>query len=399
MQAAADQAAYSAASAAGTNGCGVAAAPTQAQAIAAARGYQNGVNSTTVTVTCNASASTYTVRIDQVQPMWFANLFLSTAPTASASAVAMLASRVSDLCVLALDGTNVSAAIIGSDTGAAGFIGNTTLNLRCGIAVDSSSSTAMTVGGSASVTATDVYLVGDMAAPSGHGSLTTSPTANNILRHQPPVVDPYLDRNFSTPISCTNPVGSRPYVPSSGAVAAGTYCGGLTLGQSGGGHSDNYTLSGVYYIVGGELRINASANVTGTNVTFILTGNALGQVGYATLRINGNSQVSLTAPTTGPFGGLVFFQDRSAPFSANTNCGNGNAQNKINGGSDQLITGAIYFPNQSVCFTGNSSVAGPGQCTQLIARTLDFTGNSDIRFTCAGTGISPISVLVPQLIN
>ena len=183
-------------------------------------------------MTCNASASTYTVRIDQVQPMWFANLFLSSAPTATARAVAQLASQVSDLCVLALDGTNVSAAIIGSDTGAAGAIGNTTINMRCGIAVDSSSSTAMTVGGSASVTATDVYLVGDMAAPSGHGSLTTSPTANNILRHQPPVVDPYLDRNFSIPLSCTNPVGSRPAVPGNGNVPAGTYCGGLTLGQS-----------------------------------------------------------------------------------------------------------------------------------------------------------------------
>lgn len=399
IQAAADQAAYSAASAAGVNGCNVAAAPTQARAIAAARGYTDGVNNTTVTVTCNASASTYTVRIDQLQPMWFAKLFLSTPPTASARAVAQLASQVSDLCVLALDGTNVSAAIIGSDTGAAGFIGNTTINLHCGIAVDSSSSSAMTVGGSASVTATDVYLVGDMAPPSGHGSLTTSPTPNNILRHQPPVVDPYLDRNFSTPISCTNPVGSRPFVPANGTVPAGTYCGGLTLGQAGGGHHDSYTLSGVYYIVGGELQINASANVIGTGVTFVLTGNALGQAGYATLRINGNSDVSLTAPTYGVFGGLVFFQDRNAPFSSNTNCGNGNAQNKINGGSNQLITGAIYFPNQSVCFTGNSSVSGPGQCTQLIARTLDFTGNSDIRFTCAGTGISPISVLVPQLIN
>ena len=56
----------------------------------------------------------------------------------------------------------------------------------------------------------------------------------------------------------------------------------------------------------------------------------------------------------------MFFQDRNAPYSSNTNCGNGNAQNKVNGGSGQLITGAIYFPNQSVCFTGNSSIAGAG---------------------------------------
>ena len=76
------------------------------------------------------------------------------------------------------------------------------------------------------------------ARPVGHGSLTTSPTANNILRHQPPVVDPYLDRNFSIPLSCTNSVGNRPAVPANGTVPAGTYCGGSDPGQSGGGHSD-----------------------------------------------------------------------------------------------------------------------------------------------------------------
>ena len=181
----------------------------------------------------------------------------------------------------------------------------------------------------------------------------------------------------------------------------GTYCGGLTFGSSGHGNgSDTYNLrAGVYYVVGGMLTINSSANLTGTGVTFVLTGNALGQSGYARLKINGNSTVHLTAPTSGPFGGLVFFQDRNAPFSSNSTCGNGNAQNKINGGADQLITGAIYFPNQSICFTGNSSTSGVGQCTQIIGRTLDFTGNSEIRLSCDGTGIEQISVLVPQLIK
>ena len=109
--------------------------------------------------------------------------------------------------------------------------------------------------------------------------------------------------------------------------------------------------------------------------------------------------MNLSAPTSGPTGGMAFFQDRNAPFSANSNCGNGNAQNKINGGSGQLITGALYFPNQSVCFTGNSATTGVGKCTQLIARTIDFTGNSDVRLSCAGTGITPMSVLVPTLIK
>src|SRR5579863_7534529 len=126
MQAAADQAAFSAALAAGTNGCTLG-ARLQARAVAAARGYQNNVNNTTVGVTCNSSASTFTIAITQKQPMWFANLFLSTAPTASAKATAQLASRVSDVCVLALDGTNVAAAQIGSDTDITELGGNATL--------------------------------------------------------------------------------------------------------------------------------------------------------------------------------------------------------------------------------------------------------------------------------
>ena len=402
MQAAADQAAYSAAFSAGTSGCASTTAETQATAVAAARGYRNGANNTTVRITCNSSASQFTIRISQVQPMWFAGLFLAHAPTASASAIAQLASKVSDLCVLALDGTNVSAAQVGSDSSSAEIVGNTTLTLHCGIAVDSSSLSAFSVGGGGVITATDVYIVGDdQGSPSGNGSLTTSPTPNNILRYQPPVADPYLGRNFDTPTSClkTN------YAPAGGTtLSPGTYCGGLTLGNHGGGHSDSYTLNpGVYTVVGGNpgLTIDSSANVTATGVTFVLTGGTVGGTNYpyASAKINGGSTVNLSAPTSGPTGGMAIFQDRAAPFSVNGTCGNGNAQNKINGGSGQLITGALYFPNQSVCFNGNSSTTGAGKCTQLIGRTLDFTGNSDVKLSCAGTGITPMSVLVPTLIK
>ncbi len=399
LQAAADQAAYSAAVAAGTNGCSSQAASDQALAISAARGYTNGVRNTTVTITCNPSASTFTVRIAQVQPLWFTALFLTHAPTAAAQATAQLAGKVSDLCVLALDGTNVSAAQIGSDSSAAGVSGNTTLNLHCGIAVDSSSQSAFSVGGSGIISATEVYLVGDdQGSPSGNGSLTTSPTPHNILKFQPPVIDPYLGRTIPPLLGCDH----TNYALTSGSATLdpGVYCGGLTLGSSGQGHNVAVQLNpGVYYVVSGTLTINASANVTGTGVTFVLTGNALGQTGYATIKINGGATVSLSAPASGPTGGMVFFQDRNAPFSSNSTCGNGNAQNKINGGSSQLITGAIYFPNQSVCFNGNSSTSGAGRCTQLIARTLDFTGDSNVQLSCAGSGIAPISVLVPQLVR
>ena len=417
MQAAADQAAYSAASAAGTDSCTSTKAVPQAIAIVAARGYpvrgtpttSGGITTvsdgtTGVVINCNSSASTFKVTVSQVQPMWFTRLFMSTAPTGAANATAMLASQVSDLCILALDGTNVSAATVGNDADSAEFTGNTNLNVKCGIAVDSNSNQALGVGGSATVVATDIYLAGDdQGSPSGHGSLTTSPTANNILRHQPPVADPYLGSTIPTLSSCNfggAGTGFATYSPSPGTLSPGVYCGGLNFANG------SYTLSsGTYYIVGGgDFSIGRHTIITGDSagVTLVLTGGTVAGHNYgavAQLRIDAGASVSLTAPTSGPFGGLAIFQDRNATFSSGTSCGNGNAQNKINGGSSQLITGAIYFPNQMMCFNGNSSLSGPGQCTQIIARTLDFTGDSSVNFSCAGTGITPISVLVPQLIR
>ena len=412
LQSAADQAAYSAATSAGQSGCTVlntTAAP-QATAIAAARGYINNQNAT-VTTTCNNANSAYTVTITQQQPLWFTNLFLSTAPTASASATAQTASKASDICVLALDGSVVDEGVVGSDASAFWLNGSTSVNLHCGIAVDSTNLASLSTGGSSSLTATQVYLAGDMqGSPGGSSSISTSPTANNILKNQNAIADPYIGRTIpsytcgsysNTPIGDNGGTVTLRQSDHSAGAAAHTFCGGLSLG---GNSPSTITIeSGYYVIAGGSLTINSKATITGTGVTFILTGD--NAHGYATLTINGGQQMSLTltAPTSGPYGGMAFFQDRNAnsggSSSSSSSCGSGTSQNQINGGSNQKITGAIYFPNQSVCYSGNSSTSGAGQCTQLIARTISFTGNSDVKLSCTGTGVDMISVPTPQLIK
>jgi Flp pilus assembly protein TadG len=405
MQAAADQAAYAAAGTAGTNGCPYAAATTQASAIAAARGYNNGVNNTTVTTNC-PSTTTFRVVISQVQPMWFASLFMSSAPTASAEATAQLAGTVSDLCILALDGTNLSEGVVGSDASAFWLNGGTNVAIKCGVAVDSSNAAALSAGGSASVTATNIYMVGSFTG-GGSATIATSPTPNNIKSNQVAVPDPYANRVVPD-YTCGSYGGSTQITSgtlhatdhSSGA-SSGTFCGGLSIG----GNSPT-TINidpGVYVVAGsGGLSFSSKATVIGTGVTFVLTGDTAH--GYATITLNGGPQsnVNLTAPTSGPYGGLVFFQDRNAPTASggnSTSCGSGSGKNQINGGSNQVITGAIYFPSQSLCFNGGSSSVNANKCTQLIAYNLAFTGSSDIESTCTGVGISPLSVLTPTLIR
>jgi Flp pilus assembly protein TadG len=415
MQAAADQAAYSAAVAGGASGCAQStAALSRAGAVAGARGYVNGQNGTEVDATFTASKCAYTVTISQDQPMWFTRLFLSKAPRASATATARLAGKQSDLCVLAIDGTDPSESHTGSDSNALYVTGSTNVNVNCGVAVDSSSLNSLEAGSNAaSVSATDIYMVGDdQATSNGYtpsvtsmGCSTCNPVIppNTILKHQLPVSDPYANRTIPDHDCASTATKSF----TGGTLNPATFCGGLSL-------SGTVTVNcGTYIVAGGALKIDSTAKITQSTtcsdgVTFILTNSAPGANDYATMTYNGTpaSKLVLTAPTSGPYGGLVFFQDRQAPNpntgnnnSSNTQCGSGAAQNSIAGGGSQAITGAIYFPAQAVCYGGGSSSNNANKCTQLIAFNLNFVGNADLESQCSGVGISPMSVNVPQLIQ
>jgi Flp pilus assembly protein TadG len=428
IQAAADQAAYSAASAAGTSFCPNGASTVQARAVAAARGFVNGQDDTTVTVSCPSTES-FKVTITQGQPMWFTRLFLENAPSATRSAAARVAGKKTDLCILALDGTNPSEAHVGGDSNVLAVQGSANVNVQCGVAVDSSSDTSLQAGSnSASLTATDVYLVGDMLPTSNGYTPNISVTgcsscdpvipANTVLKHQRAVADPYANRTVPAH-SC----GSTPGVtisgttlnPSNGTTSSGSvgiFCGGLNIAP-GQGTGNNVTVGcGIYVIAGGQLSFDSNAKVvqsTGctTGVTFILTNSAPGVDDYARINYSGNNsgKLILTAPSSGPYGGLVFFQDRNAPSPSSadidnsTSCGGGSKQNKFSGQAQIALTGALYFPSQTLCYAGGSATDTANKCTQIIAYNLIFTGNPVIKSQCDGVGLANISTPVPTLIQ
>lgn len=225
----------------------------------------------------------------------------------------------------------------------------------CNIVSDSSSNSAFSVGGSANVTAPCVDTVGGSFV----SATLTLTSCTSVTTKAPYVYDPYASLPAPSTGSCASSSGS-PLNP-------GTYCGGLSL-------SGNVTLNpGVYVISGGDLKINANANVTGTGVTFYLTNGA-------TLQINGNATLNLTAPTSGTYSGVLFFGDRTQLTAKNT----------INGNATSKITGAIYFPSQEVDFLGNFS--GSGGCTQVVADTIYYTGSATFSTNCSSKGIKTIPV-------
>jgi hypothetical protein len=130
----------------------------------------------------------------------------------------------------------------------------------------------------------------------------------------------------------------------------------------------------VYVINGGTLKINGNANITGSGVTFYLTGGA-------TVSMNGDATVNLTAPTSGTYSGILFYGDRNYPGLSET----------LNGTASSSMTGTIYFPTDNVGYLGDFS--GQNGCTYIVGGTVSWSGNTGFNLNCTQYGMAPIPAL------
>lgn len=353
MQGAADSAAVSAA---------IANDPTtEAKAVAASYGFLADSRGVAITVNVPPKSGNYTttsgateVVISQPQTPSFTAIFLKSPVIITARAVAK---ATGEGCVLALNRT-ASAAISAQ--------GSTSVNLvNCSLYDNSSDSAALTVGGSAQISALSVSVVG---GETGSSSITT--TQGNYTGRSP-AADPYAGTNFDGFSGCDQ---KKYTAKNDTTINPGVYCNGIKLNAG-------VTVKmnpGVYYIDRGTLDVQGNATLIGDGVTIVFTSSTGSN--YATATINSNSTVNLTAPTTGPTAGIVFFQDRNAPAGAAFT---------LNGGATQNFGGALYLSKAAVTFTGGSSTTGTG-CTQLITDTIKFSGNSDFSVNCDGLGVKPL---------
>lgn len=141
----------------------------------------------------------------------------------------------------------------------------------------------------------------------------------------------------------------------------GSYFGGLAIT----GNAKVTFSPGTYALAGGGLSVTGNSTLTGSGVTFYDTS-APGYA-YGPIDLTGNETANLSAPTSGPLEGMLFFQDRSIPV--------GSTGSTVTGNSTSTLDGVVYFPTTSLKYTGNSSGSG---YTFLIADTIKITGNSSM---------------------
>lgn len=255
-------------------------------------------------------------------------------------------------CVVSLESTSATGVTFG---------GNTTTDLGCGVATNSTGPSAVAVNGSPTIMASPIAAVGGVPPASSFGSGSVT------LPYSPPQPDPFASLPpAEIPPAVASPCPSASVGPNETTTLSPGCFSGMDL-------KGTVTLNpGVYYINGSSLSFGSQANVTGTGVTFILTSTtaSTSPSSIAQIDMNGGAQLNLTAPATGTYAGVLVYQHRNAPLT----------NQHINGNSSSRIDGAFYMPSTEITFNGNAGMEV--QCLRLVGRRVNFSGNSNLTNTC-----------------
>ncbi len=126
--------------------------------------------------------------------------------------------------------------------------------------------------------------------------------------------------------------------------------------------TDAIDLNLTYYYQNAKV---GGRQISGSGVTFYL-------INGASVSMNGNADINFTAPTDGStYSGFLFLNGRTNTGSIT-----------INGDATSAATGIIYSPNGAVNYNGNFS--GAGGCTQIIAKTVSWSGSTTFKDGCGG---------------
>jgi hypothetical protein len=222
--------------------------------------------------------------------------------------------------------------------------------------------------GGASLSARNIFLSGGYALSAG--ALMTA--SRYLAAHTSPADDPYARLKVPSYAGCTKDhykLDAR----KTATISPGVYCGGIEVT---GGATLNLD-PGSYILDRGNFTVVAGGTVNGTGVTIILTSRTGSN--YGSVNIRAGSAIAISAPVVGAGAGIpgvAIWVDERAPAAGDT----------FDGGTNQNINGAVYLPSREARYSGGSS-AGT-RCSQLVASSVTFTGNSYFRHDCAGAGLS-----------
>jgi Flp pilus assembly protein TadG len=247
-----------------------------------------------------------------------------------------IAGRGGPPCALILNPADWSAMYVS---------GSSFTAVACGIQINSKATGALKVDGASTLKASDICVSGTSDLKSGD----ISPTPKEYCVGK---TDPLAD--LAPPSIGACDYNGVTIMNQTATLEPGVYCGGLTLTNG----SDITLNDGVYVIKDGPFLAN-NVRVSGIGVTFFLTGTK------GLLNFKGTSELDLTAPTTGNFKGILFFQDRAY-----------GGWHKWGGKAATNLRGVIYFPSALLWSKNDNIITPENSCTVVIVDKLEMYSGS-----------------------
>jgi Putative Flp pilus-assembly TadE/G-like len=279
-------------------------------------------------------------------PLYFARALGITSISVSARAEA--AQTGGNTCVIGLDPDDTAISLI---------IG--AIVSQCGILDESASTDFFSPAFSCIFGYVQAPFI-DVVGSAGNFFCSGTAPTTGIRPPRPP--DPLAYKQGAMKAAAPSPAlcgssASSPYFGSSSPLTVtrysgnvtlnpGTYCGGITIG-----FGANVSITpGVYTLVSknsqGGLTVDPGASILGTGGVAFYNYGPVGSIQFLFSSMS-NGNVTLTAPTTGPLAGILFFQDPQNTSPA-----------VIIGSAfwNTKLTGASYFPSATVTFALDAMV-------------------------------------------
>lgn len=284
-----------------------------------------------------------TVKVD-IREDWapfFAHFVSKTVTPVRVSAVARFVGR-SNICALGLSKYKTAIDVDAS--------ARLTAN-RCGIFSNSRDSNSLRIAQAATVRAS-------MICSAGGASISSSASVSpKVLTDCPVLEDPLANR----PPPEVGPCKQKNMVVDGKTVSLdpGVYCGGVTIK----GNAKVTLNPGVYVIKDGGFVVMNTASVRGEGVGFYVTGKAAG------FNFTTDTQVSLSAPISGPLAGLLIFEDRSMQVSIT---------HKISSNDARRLIGTLYLPVGNLLIDAKEPVADQSAYTAILAKSMELRSGPNL---------------------
>ncbi|MEM9442856.1 MAG: pilus assembly protein TadG-related protein [Pseudomonadota bacterium] len=279
----------------------------------------------------------------------FAGVFGEAAIDITSSATA---GKSGIFCLLALDPDGKGLEIKGKSE----------LELTaCSTQINADHKEALKVNGDSFLYSDGVCVSGG-AKVSGQGSVSPQPS-----EYCPPHADPLASFEMPEIGACTDndlEIAGDTISLSPGRV----FCGGLKVTGSARVRLD----PGLYIINDGKFEVRDDAVIEGDGVTIILYDKK------SEFDIKGSASLRLTAPTEGPYKGLLITQSEGDFFKPK--------DNKWDSSETSELTGVVYLPDGKFTSKIEANITGTDACFVLIAKEIKLDGNARMSIDLSSTG-------------